>query len=471
MLIVSSVLFLVLVSFGLRNVRGGSRSNSRIYRVLNYSDRKLFIVFFALMVALIAENSFSQVADIVRDQIVSFWGVALFVAVAVVFAFGQFFILEMVKAKNREVSSSIGISEIVTTIVQYVLTSIVIVFVTLEVLFSSQYHRDLLIASMTISYAAAIFLTILLAWKLLFWFKIHKQPIVLLYGLAAAFIVLTSISTLIWSDAVLVKKTPIVFPESEVLFDPGYEEGSAISVVLSIQYYLQTIFILLLWGGTVLLLYHNFKRIGRVKFWVLVTLPIVSFMSIFITFYQDIAPTSPVTEAISSNFMIPILLLNYSGLAVGVIFGLSFILIGRFLKQGIHSRDYLIIAGFGFMIFMVANGGTVIQEAYPPYGIVTLSALPLSLFMILNGLSYSAVSVAQDVTLRRSIRKNVNDMKFLESIGTAQMEQELQKRVLTVAKKNSDTMTQETGVQPSLSEDDMKQYLKEVVKEIKVKKA
>lgn len=54
--------------------------------------------------------------------------------------------------------------------------------------------------------------------------------------------------------------------------------------------------------------------------------------------------------------------------------------------------------------------------------------------MILNGLSYSAVSVAQDATLRRSIRKNVNDMKFLESIGTAQMEQELQKRVLDITK-------------------------------------
>jgi hypothetical protein len=51
------------------------------------------------------------------------------------------------------------------------------------------------------------------------------------------------------------------------------------------------------------------------------------------------------------------------------------------------------------------------------------------------------------------------------------MEQELQKRVLTIAKKNSDIMTEETGVQPSLSEDDMKQYLEEVLKEIKVKKA
>jgi hypothetical protein len=193
------------------------KNYSRIYHVLNYTDRKLFIVFFVLMVALIAENSFSQVADIVRDQIVSFWGVVLFVATSVVYAFGQFFILEIVKAKNREVSGSIGISENVITIVQYILTAI-IVFVILEVLFRSQYHRDLLIASITISYGAAIFLTVLLTWKLLSWYKIHKQPIVLLYGLRAAFIVLTHISTLIWSDAVLIQKASVVFPESEVLW-------------------------------------------------------------------------------------------------------------------------------------------------------------------------------------------------------------------------------------------------------------
>lgn len=35
-------------------------------------------------------------------------------------------------------------------------------------------------------------------------------------------------------------------------------------------------------------------------------------------------------------------------------------------------------------------------------------------------------------------------MKFLESIGTAQMEQELQKRVLDITKQTSETMTEET---------------------------
>ncbi len=58
-------------------------------------------------------------------------------------------------------------------------------------------------------------------------------------------------------------------------------------------------------------------------------------------------------------------------------------------------------------------------------------------------------------------------MKFLESIGSAQMEQEFQKRVLTIAKKNSDIMTEETGVQPSLTEDEIKEYLNMVVNEVK----
>jgi hypothetical protein len=445
-----------------------SSSNSHVHHVVNYySERIFFIVFFVLMVALIVDNSFSINADILRDQIVSFWGVVLFVAIFAVYAFGQFFILEMVKAKNRQVTGSIGISENVTTIAQYVLVSIIVIVI-LQVLFSSQYHRDLLIASTTVSYGAAIFLTALLAWKLFSWFKIHRrQSLVLLFGLAAAGIALTSITYLFWSDAVLVTKASVVFPESEVTFDPGYEEGSPLNLLDYVLHGALTAFILLLWGGTVVLLYRNFKRIGQVKFWVLVTLPVISFMGISTVLYQELAPTSLAPLLTPSNLMIPIWLLYYSGLSMGVIIGLSFILIGRFLKHGTHSRDYMIITGFGFMIFIWSYSAILTHTPYPPYGIATVSALPLSLFMILNGLSYSAISVAQDQTLRRSIKKSIKDMKFLESIGTAQMEQDLQKRVLAIAKENSHVMTEETGVQPSLTEDEMKEYLNMVVNEIK----
>jgi hypothetical protein len=50
------------------------------------------------------------------------------------------------------------------------------------------------------------------------------------------------------------------------------------------------------------------------------------------------------------------------------------------------------------------------------------------------------------------------------------MEQELERKVLDIAKKNSEAMMEESGVQPSLSEDDMKSYLKEVLQEVKTSK-
>jgi hypothetical protein len=60
----------------------------------------------------------------------------------------------------------------------------------------------------------------------------------------------------------------------------------------------------------------------------------------------------------------------------------------------------------------------------------------------------------------------MNQLQGLDSIGTAQMERELQSRVLTVAKKASDIMTEKTGVEVSMNEDDIKNYLELVMREI-----
>jgi hypothetical protein len=426
------------------------------------------------MAALAIEQSYSQVADFVSNQIASFWGVVLFVITSSIYLFGSFVILEMIKAKNRESGlTSMRMVEFIITIIQYILSSIIVIVV-LQVLFSSQYNKDLLTATYNISYLSSIFLTVILAWKLFSWYKIQKKPIVLLYGLGALFIVLNLISSIVWTDAILLQKPSVVFPDSEVIFgisnDAGNESSSPFDFFLSSLYYFQFAYVLLISGGTVLLLYHNFKRIGKIKFWVLVSLPTLIFLSTTLTIYQQINPTGLVVQATPIDYMIPILLMNYSALAVGIIFGLSFILVGRFLKQGIHSRDYMIIAGLGFILFLWTNGATLIQTAYPPYGLATVSAVPLSLFLILYGLSYSAISVAQDETLRRSIRTNVKDMKFLDSIGTAQMEKEFEKKVLDITKKSSELMIEESGVQPSLSEDDMKRYLQQVLQEVKADK-
>ena len=46
------------------------------------------------------------------------------------------------------------------------------------------------------------------------------------------------------------------------------------------------------------------------------------------------------------------------------------------------------------------------------------------------------------------------------------MKQEIQKRVITITKQNQDGMAEESGIQSSLTEEDMKSYLQEVIEEI-----
>ena len=51
-------------------------------------------------------------------------------------------------------------------------------------------------------------------------------------------------------------------------------------------------------------------------------------------------------------------------------------------------------------------------------------------------------------------------------MGTAHMEQELQSAVLKIAKKHSDVMTQNTGVEASMTDTDIKEYMSMVMDEI-----
>jgi hypothetical protein len=50
------------------------------------------------------------------------------------------------------------------------------------------------------------------------------------------------------------------------------------------------------------------------------------------------------------------------------------------------------------------------------------------------------------------------------------MEQEIQRRVVKITKLNQDRLTQESGIQSSLTEDDMKEYLQQALREIEYKR-
>ena len=99
-----------------------------------------------------------------------------------------------------------------------------------------------------------------------------------------------------------------------------------------------------------------------------------------------------------------------------------------------------------------------------------MSFYGLSSFLILLGLYSTASSVSQDNQLRRSIKKiATRDASLLGSIGTAQMEQEIQRSVNSmkgIVEEQEREMEEQSGIEANLEEDEMKKYLEEVMQEV-----
>jgi hypothetical protein len=430
-------------------------------------NNRLFVAFLIVYIALIADISIGNISDIVVDFSVSPGGIVMFVSIAVVFVLGQYFILKYIM--NKKGTSSTGTQRIsyrAVQVVQYAL-AVIMIAITLQVVFASSYYTMELMIAVLLSYGMAAILMGALSWRLFVWFKFSKSIATLFYALAAAMITINAIDSLIFFNVVLSEKSTIINSELEVIFQVGFEPGTFMSLVAMIQTTSMVGYFVLTWAGTILLLIHHMKRVGKIKFWILVTLPLIYFMSYYINLYEVTNPDSPVTQALSSNFIIPILLFTYSIALCGILFGIAFYSIARSIKENKEIRIFMLITAYGFVLFFNAADATVLQAGYPPFGLANVSFVGLSAFLIFVGLYSSAISVAKDVQLRSFIKKSVKDeAKFLASIGTAQMQEELEKRIMTITRDKSEEISQFDEISPSLSEDEMKRYLEEVIREV-----
>jgi hypothetical protein len=132
-------------------------------------------------------------------------------------------------------------------------------------------------------------------------------------------------------------------------------------------------------------------------------------------------------------------------------------------------RRYLVFTGFGFLLLFSSNQAILMSIApYPPFGIATVTAMGISAYLVMIGLYTSTVSMSQDTELRRSIRRLAKSQtRLFDSMVLAESGKEIEKRVLELIKKQSLEMETRTGIETALDEKEAREYIKEVMKEIK----
>ena len=385
-------------------------------------SKRLFMLMLVTIIVITIDSEIGYVADFIPEQISSRGGVFAFIVIAAIFAITQYFILDYVKQSNKETRERV--SKLLTlhtgiSVVQYILAA-VIALVILQILLTQQYSTVSLYIVHAISYGLWIVILSLLAFAFFFWYvSSNNNLIVLIFVLAMiAYVVngITSVATyfdMLTQQKRVVTSTDVAyFPEFSIE-SIGSQIGLASQIASAAAY-------VLTWIGTVKMLYPYIKKLGKIKFWIIMGVAMIYYLISFPLFVLGYFTPSENVDAMTN-----VLIFSFAGIMSGIIFGAAFLSVARTLRKDSDLRNHMVIAAYGFVLFYIAGSAMASQAAYPPYGIVSVSFTGLSCYLIYTGLYSSAVTVSQDTTLRLSIRKSVSEQaKFLDSMGTAQMEQE-----------------------------------------------
>lgn len=424
--------------------------------------------FFALMVVVIVtitvDSQIGYVADFIPERLSSNVGVFTFIVIAVVFAITQYLILAHIKKSNKETTQRVPhLSKLHTgvSVAQYLL-AVVIAVVILLILLTQQYNIIALYIVYVISFGLWILTLALLAKAFFSWYKFSsKNIIVLIFTLSMIAYIVNGITGLAENSDMLAQQKKII-TSVDVAYFPEFSIESVGSQIGMANHIVSTVAYILTWIGTVKMLFPYIKKLGKIKFWIIMGVAMIYYLIEFPLFVLGYFTPSENVDAMTN-----VLIFSFAGIMSGIIFGAAFLSVARTLRKGSDLRNHMIIAAYGFLLFYISGSAMASQAAYPPYGIVSISFIGISCYLIYTGLYSSAVTVSQDTTLRLSIKKSLDEQaKFLHSVGSAHMEQELQSTVMKIAKKHSDVLTEKTGVESSMTESDIKEYMTMVLNEI-----
>src|SRR5688572_30048548 len=134
-------------------------------------------------------------------------------------------------------------------------------------------------------------------------------------------------------------------------------------------------------------------------------------------------------------------------------------------------RDYMMITGYGFVLFFIATTTTIAGAGYPPFGFINVLLVGPFSFLLLNGLYRSAVCVAEDSKLRQSIKVLANrESRLLDMSASAEVQREIKNKVMATVKAGAKHLEEESGIEPSLTDAEIQEQLELVTSELRGRK-
>lgn len=341
--------------------------------------------------------------------------------------------------------------------------AIILSLILKDIFITNEY--DLLLFQFIILYSLviAICIQIIVIAKFLQWIIKNRNIILILYTIThfSLFAIFIMIMLLI-SDKVNITS----FEVSP--FQNPFAKTIIIDSFLQEVYRMLFLFtFILIWITTSILLKtystNYMKRIGKIKFWVLVSLPLIYyiFSSDFITntLYDFLFDKFALGYV---SFLTLISLTNPIG---GIFFALPFF----FMSKNITNKNLkynLLIPGIGLMMLLSSLDFLIFYlYPYPPFGLTTITNIPLSIYLLLVGIVFSARSISYDRKLLSELNIQIKNQPsaFLKGIGSVEWQNNIEKTIKQIKIEK----LEEPSLSSSLTVDEINNYILRVINEIK----
>ena len=460
-----------------------------LFSLRDQRGKKIIMAMLVLISSLIASNMVYAflLADTLVGELSSNLGLALFVSLAVIPNAAGYYVLRrfIAPVHKAHIASNASPSSLSFFRLTYNLlrvaffsNAIFLAVIIIQIVVFSEFHVGLSVFSIQVNTVLAIILSTFLSYKFLSWYKGNRDLTVLLFGLTFAIVAITwaiddgtQTAFFLLNDGLGRIEEPHIIPEepegSTNLQSNNQKSDPILHTFFLLRLIPGRIAFVLYWIGTALLLRGYSMRIGRLKFWTILSLPIVILFVGSIFIFGGIVGTQLLRGVITA----------ISTVLGGVLFGVIFLTIARGLRQkqqydgGGSSMisQYLTMSAFGIILYLVATTPPShiidwVHIPYPPFANVVWSFAAFAVYLYSFGFYFSTLAISQNTNLRKSVQKlALDEANMLHNLGFEQMQREIQERVVKLTKEQEELLKEQTGIEQRVSEEEMKEYVKEVM--------
>lgn len=350
-----------------------------------------------------------------------------------------------------------------------ILISGILVMILVQITFLHKYNVLSLHPSTILSHLSALIFLILLIAMFISWIRSKRNSLVLLYIISFSFVSLSVLLSLIYLEyqfniqhTYSVDRRPFPF-FSYLAGQIASPFGEALNTAFDIVYLLS---FFSCWLATSKLLYQYRYKLGKIKYFVLISIPLIYYLLTFEIYFGNLFSSFALNYPLTFGVTYTII---FSGTKqIGALFFSLAFWTASSLVVNERVRKSLLISAIGIAILFGSIEITTLQyRLYPPFGLVTQAFMPLGAYLLLVGIFTSASSVARDAKLRKEFYKSaMSQFNLLKTIGVTQMEKELLKEYKPVLARS--TELKETEYQP-LEQSDVKEIIHDVLQELQAR--